>query len=195
MTQLSFADARQTLDLAISEFQRRLDLVTGSDWDRPTPCTGWSVRDLVAHLIGGSRMSELLLSGATSEDALGVLFSLKIEGDPKALFAEGAVAQAAAFDAPGAPEQNCHHPLRDMPGAEFIWLRVRDTAIHAWDLATALEVDANLDHDLVDLLWTQVEPIAPFLSTSGMFGTGASGELPDDARTQDRLLDALGRRP
>ncbi len=140
-------------------------------------------------------MSELLLDGADKDEALGILFALKIEGDPKERFAEAVAAQAAAFDAPGASDQICHHPLRDMPGSEFIWLRVRDTAVHAWDLATALGVDATLDRTLVERIWTQVEPVAPLLGASGMFGTGASGEMPADASVQHRLLDALGRRP
>ena len=195
MAQPSFADARQSLDVAITEFQRRLDAVTESDWERPTPCDGWTVRDLVGHLVGGCHMSELLLGGADRDEAMTALFALKIEGDPKARFAEGAVAQAAAFGAPGAADRICHHPMRDMPGSDFIWLRVRDTAAHAWDLATALDIDGDLDGDLVEELWAQVEPVAPLLGASGMFGDGASGELPPDATTQHRLLDALGRRP
>ncbi|MGB2756594.1 MAG: TIGR03086 family metal-binding protein [Acidimicrobiia bacterium] len=194
MTEHSYVEARRFLDTAIAEFQRGVDAISEADWQRPTPCDGWTVRDLVAHLIGGCRMSELLLSGATSDEAMTALFALQIDGDPKQRFAEGALAQAAAFDEPGAPERTCHHPMRDMPGSEFIWLRVRDTAVHAWDLATALGIDATLDPEMVELMWTQVEPAAPFLAASGMFGSGASGNLPPEATTQQRLLDTLGRR-
>lgn len=195
MTAPDFNAARAALAQARHEFESRLDLVADDQWELPTPCDGWTVRDLTGHLIGGGRMSELLLGGADKDEAMQRLFALEITGDPKVAFREATDAQAAAFDAPGAADALCHHPLRDMPGSDFIWMRVRDTTAHAWDLARALGVDETLDADLVAVLWSQVEPIAPMLGASGMFGTGASGELSDDASPQDLLLDALGRRP
>lgn len=33
-------------------------------WDLATPCTGWSVRRLVVHLVEGSRMASRMLDGA-----------------------------------------------------------------------------------------------------------------------------------
>ena len=195
MTNPDFDEARSALARARAEFETRLALVGDDDWDLPTPCEGWSVRDLTGHLVGGGRMSEMLLSGAEKDDALQRLFALEITGDPKDAFRDATDAQAAAFDAPGAGDALCHHPMRDMPGSEFIWMRIRDTTVHAWDLARALGADDTLDPELVATLWTQVEPLAPFLGASGMFGTGASGELSEAATTQQRLLDALGRRP
>ena len=195
MTPTDFAEARDALAKARTEFESRLALVTDDHWDLPTPCEGWSVRDLTAHLVGGGKMSELLLGGAQAEEALNALFALTIDGDPKAAFRASTDAQAAAFEAPGAADAICHHPLRDMAGSDFIWLRVRDTAVHAWDLARAIGADEALDTDLVATLWTHVQPVAPLLGSSGMFGTGASGDLDESAPLQLRLLDALGRRP
>jgi hypothetical protein len=85
--------------------------------------------------------------------------------------------------------------MRDMPASQFIWMRVRDTAVHTWDLARSIGADERLDDDLMATIWSQVEPVAPLLAVSGMFGSGASGELTDDASMQARVLDALGRRP
>jgi uncharacterized protein (TIGR03086 family) len=138
-------------------------------------------------------MTRLLIDGAERDEALSVLFALTVDGDPKAAFQAATDNQAAAFTEPGAADALCHHPLRDMPGSEFIWLRIRDTTVHAWDLARALGVDEN--EDLIAAIWPQVEPVAGLLGQSGMFGTGASGTVKDTAPTQQRLLDALGRRP
>lgn len=35
-----------------SSLLRQLDLLTASDWDAPTECTPWRVRDIVAHIAG-----------------------------------------------------------------------------------------------------------------------------------------------
>lgn len=195
MTTASFVDAQAALSLAVSGFEERLELVAEDDWERPTPCEGWSVADLVKHLIGGGLMSELLLDGASKEEAMAALFNLDLDGDLRVAFADARNRQEAVFARPGAADTLCHHPLRDMPASDFIWLRVRDTAVHTWDLARAIGADENLDHGLVDTIWSHVEPIAPMLGASGMFGGGASGGVAPDADTQIRLLDALGRRP
>src|SRR5260370_8001843 len=42
------------------------DLVAGvrdDQWDAPTPCTGWNVRDLVNHVVGGNLAFASLLRG------------------------------------------------------------------------------------------------------------------------------------
>lgn len=195
MTNNDFDTARAALAIAREEFESRLMLVTEEQWDLQTPCEGWTVRDLTAHLIGGAKMTRLLIDGAERDEALSVLFALTIDGDPKAAFQAATDNQAGAFAEPGAADALCHHPLRDMPGSEFIWLRIRDTTTHAWDLARALGVDETLNAELVASIWAQVEPIAPLLGQSGMFGAGASGTVDDTAPIQQRLLDALGRRP
>jgi uncharacterized protein (TIGR03086 family) len=191
----SFTDAQAALALAVSGFEARLELVTDADWTRPTPCDGWTVADLVKHLIGGGLMSEMLLNRASRDDALSALFNLNLDGDLRAAFADACARQTAVFARPGAATIVCHHPMRDMPASDFIWLRVRDTAVHTWDLARAIGADETLDEGLVNTIWSHVEPVAPMLGASGMFGGGASGNLTDEASTQDRLLDALGRRP
>lgn len=191
----TYADARQSLDSAIGGFRERLGLVDEADWGRPTPCEGWTVSDLVKHLIGGGIMTELLLDGSSADEAFTALFDLDLDGDLRAEFERSAARQHDAFERPGAANTIVHHPLRDMPASDFIWMRVRDTLVHTWDLARAIDADPNLDPDLVATVWAQVEPLAPLLAGSGMFGGGASGSLPEDASIQDRLLDALGRRP
>ncbi|MEI2817010.1 MAG: TIGR03086 family metal-binding protein [Microthrixaceae bacterium] len=191
----TYTDARAALDLAIAGFEARLALVADPDWERPTPCDGWTVADLVKHLVGGGLMSEMLLDGASSQDAMATLFNLDLQGDLRAAFVDARDRQAVAFARPGAEDITCHHPMRDMPASQFIWMRVRDTAVHTWDLARSIGADERLDDDLMATIWSQVEPVAPLLAVSGMFGSGASGELTDDASMQARVLDALGRRP
>ena len=46
-----------------AEFARRLDAVT--DWDAPTPDEGWTVRDLVTHVVEEQQWVPYLLAGHT----------------------------------------------------------------------------------------------------------------------------------
>lgn len=50
-------DHRDWLAAAEEEYRRLGELLTGlteKDWERPTDCTGWTVHDVVAHLVGAA---------------------------------------------------------------------------------------------------------------------------------------------
>jgi uncharacterized protein (TIGR03086 family) len=189
-------DPLDALALARSEFARRLRLVTADDWQRPTPCAEWTVRDLVVHVVGGDRMSAALVRGATREEATVVRRTIDLGDDAVAAFDAEADALATAFAEPGAFERNCPHPSgMDMPGARLLGFRVGDYALHGWDLARAIGADETLDETLVQAVWDGLGPMSGVIGSSGVFGTGPSGQLTDDAPLQQRLLDLTGRRP
>ena len=183
------------LALARSEFARRLRLVTDGDWQRPTPCDDWTVRDLVVHVVGGDRMSAALLRGASREEATAIRKTIDLGDNAVAAFDAEADQVAAAFAEPGAFERTIPHPSgMDMPGARLLGFRIGDYALHGWDLARAIGADEKLDDDLVQELWNALSPMAPMIGNSGVFGAGPTGQLDDDAPLQERLLDLTGRR-
>lgn len=67
--------------------------------------------------------------------------------------------------------------------------------MHAWDVARALGTDETLDAELVDSALTSCVPWVATLPDATVFGSGSSNDLPADASREQRLLDALGRRP
>jgi uncharacterized protein (TIGR03083 family) len=58
-------DGLDSLDRARSEFERRLRAVETEQWSFDTPCAGWTVRDVVNHVVGGNHMAVALLAGAS----------------------------------------------------------------------------------------------------------------------------------
>ena len=188
-------DQLSALGVARSEFDRRLRAVGPGDWDRPTPCGDWTVRDLVVHVIAGTRMAAALLDGCSTEDATAIIGSEAEPTDAVATFNEVADVQAHAFVQDGALERIVHHPRGDFPATVLLGFRVGDFALHAWDLARAIGADETLPDDLVTQVWSGIEPMLPIIGTLGAFGDGPSGTVPEDAPLQTRLLDATGRRP
>ncbi|HEX9994071.1 MAG TPA: TIGR03086 family metal-binding protein [Acidimicrobiales bacterium] len=183
------------LDRAVREFGRRVAEVGDDRWDAPSPCEGWSARDVVEHGIAGNRMSVLLLAGATAADAIAAVRAAPVGDDPVAAYDEAGRDMVDAFRAPGALSRTVHHPRGDITGEQFLGFRVGDLVIHAWDLARAIGADDRLDPALVEVVWRFMSPMAPFIGTIGIFGEGPSGTVADDADLQDRLLDLAGRRP
>ncbi|MGI8792583.1 MAG: TIGR03086 family metal-binding protein [Acidimicrobiales bacterium] len=183
------------LSQAADEFGIRLAAVTPDDWDKATPCEGWTVRDLVNHAIAGNLMSAILLAGGTKDDASAAIDGDHLTADPVEAYTASVAAQGSGFAQDGAMERVVHHPAMDMPGEQMFGFRVVDLAVHAWDLARAIGATETLSDEVAQASWDVVSPLAPFIGQLGLFGEGPSGSVGDDAPLTDRVLDMVGRRP
>ena len=163
----------------------------GERWDAATPCTEWSVRDLVNHLTAEQLWVPELLAGRTIVE-VGDKFAGDVLGaDPVASWRTAIAAAVAAF----AGERTAGRTVELSSGPravhEYLDEMVTDLAIHGWDLATALHVDETIDPLTVDRLlieWTgRAAELAPPL-----FGDPLPSESTDDPQT--RLLAIFGRR-
>lgn len=189
-------DFYEALDRSATEFERRLVAVADDQWGGPTPCEGWTVRDLVNHVVTANRMSVRLLQGASADEVRASWGKDSLGDDPMAAFLDSAAGQRAAFSEEGALERTCAHPTQgEVPGFQLLGFRIADQTLHAWDLARAIGADEQLDPELVELLYAGMAPLAGDLAAGGIFGEGRSGTVPDDAPVQAKLLDVAGRRP
>ena len=190
-------EALDALKVANSEFESRLVSVAPQHWELPTPCPEWDVRALVNHVLLGTRMSVQVLAGMPRDEVIaGLNDNLIPDGtDPVAAFVDLAGQMVEGFSGPNGLEGVVAHPAGDFPRSMFIGFRVTDGAAHAWDLATAIGGDTNLNADMVQFLWDDAQPRREMLSATGMFGEGPSGDVGDDAALQTRYLDLIGRRP
>jgi uncharacterized protein (TIGR03086 family) len=190
-------DPLEALSQSSREFEARLRQVGDDQWDRPTPCTEWSVRQLTNHILLGTRMSVQLLAGMSQQEVIaGLGDDLMADcADPVADFTALATQMQDGFAAPDGLEGTVDHPMGELPRATFIGFRIIDNATHAWDLARAIGADEELDADLVSHMWDDIQPMADGLGDLGIFGDSASGQIGEDAPLQIRYLDLVGRRP
>jgi len=188
-------DALEALRRSSREFETRLRHVGDDEWDLPTPCVEWNVRELVNHMLLGTRMSVQLLAGASREDAIAALGEdmMATSQDPVADFIDLAAQMQAGFAA--GLEGTVDHPMGQIPRTMFVGFRIMDNGTHAWDLARAIGADETLDADLVSRMWDDIQPMAGGLAGLGFFGDSASGDVGEDAPLQTRFLDLVGRRP
>lgn len=165
------------LERACTSFRSRLAVVPPEAWDRASSCEGWSIGDVVDHVIGGNRFAVAVLDGATVEEAMDAARRPGFEGARLELHDESARAQIAAFTR--GLDRQVQHPAGAMSGATFCRLRIGDVALHGWDLSRSLGQDA-VDDDVaavalpayLDLLGTAVPegpgpPGARLLALSG----------------------------
>ncbi len=180
------------LGLAGRRFADTVAPVRADAWATPSVCDGWTVRDLVFHVVGGCHMAVALLAGADREGALAAR-DVPVTGDPATAVGAALVAQAAAFAASGAAGRVVHHPALDMTGAQLLDQRIVELTVHGWDVARSLGGDASIDERLAEAAWAMMEPLAPLAAAIGVYGAGPSGTLSEDASAEVRLLDVTGR--
>jgi uncharacterized protein (TIGR03086 family) len=190
-------DPFRPLATALDGAGRLVAAVRPEQWDAPTPCTDWSVRQLVNHLVGGNRLVIRVLSGepVPPPDQLGRRTHVdQLGNDPAGAFRTTAEDMLAALRRPGILEQAHALPVGTLPGPAVVHLRTVETLVHGWDLACATGQpvpfpdglaagELAFSEDLLGRLPAGRQPFAP------------SQPVPDDAPALDRLVALLGRSP
>ncbi|MEX1164942.1 MAG: maleylpyruvate isomerase N-terminal domain-containing protein [Nitriliruptor sp.] len=186
------ATALAVLALIAGDLTRLFESVHGVDWDRPTPCTEWTLGDLTEHVTGGNRFTIRILSGDTSADAMAsARRSFAEDRDTRRSLVTSTLELVDHLGVAGVLDQIYHHVDGDLSGHEVLRLRLHDLIIHTWDLAQVLQATpARIRPELVS--WALADISADEL-TARHFGL----ELPTDgdaSSDQDTLLSAFGRR-
>jgi uncharacterized protein (TIGR03086 family) len=179
---------------ALDLFTERVRAVRPDQWDAPTPCAEWNVRDLVNHLTAEQLwVSQLVVHGATIE-AMGNTFDGDMLGhEPVISWENAAEASRRAFHTHGALDRIVHLSYGDTRASDYCSQMTADLVVHAWDLSRAIGADERLPAELVDFTAREVTPHAAKLEKSGLFA--APVEPPGGADVQTKLLCLLGRRP
>jgi uncharacterized protein (TIGR03086 family) len=182
-------DRFDALVLATAGFASVLAQVNDDQWAAPTPNPGWSVYDLVNHVVGGNRRYVLLLGGAPTAAAEALRDLDHLGTRPVAAFSETAAEVVAAFNEPGALDRTVHHRLGDRSGADLLAMRVIEHAVHGWDLARAAGIDDRIDPVVTSLLLATLDDRPALLERLPFVAV----RLATDTDPQRRLLALTGR--
>jgi uncharacterized protein (TIGR03086 family) len=188
-------------DLDRRAVQRSMQIVaraTPADLTHPTPCEGWSLGDLLAHMTAQHRGFAAAAAGQGADLARWAVRPLG--DDAVAAYTAAAEAVIAAFgtdDVLGRqfvlPELTAAQafPARQAIGFHFI-----DYVVHAWDVARALGVPYTLDAEVAApaLRIAEAVPNGPERLRPGAAFRPALVE-PSSTTPLDRILSMLGRSP
>ena len=193
MSDFSPVELLELFQRAQNEFTDRVDAVEPGQWgDESLP--GWTVADLVAHLVNEALWVPPLLAGEPvdliegrfPDGADDLLDADLITGWETA--ADGALSAFAEGDA---LKRTVHLSRGPMPAAEYIFEMAVDLTVHAWDLAHATDGDTRLDGELVTAALVYAERL-PEDGVPGLFAPPlhVSAATPP----QVRLLARFGRK-
>ena len=170
---------RQALDVA----QHVVDGIDRSQFELPTPCDEWNVRQVLEHIIGGNRR----VAGnpaVEGEDVIG--------DDLSGAYASSAAGAAAAFEAEGGLDRTYTLKIGEFPGHFAVLARSTDQLAHAWDLAKATGMPTDLSPELYAMA---LETLQSRFATVGRSSSFADEKpVPDGATAADRFAAFAGRR-
>jgi uncharacterized protein (TIGR03086 family) len=184
----------EQLTQALDAFGELLAGVGDGQWSAPTPCTDWTVHDLVNHMVGGNRLFAEILRG--DPDALsrrqGGLGRDHLGVDPVTAYRDAAEDLLEAFRQPGVMDRLVTVPVGKVPGAGALHLRLVECFVHGWDLARATGQPVEFSADVVEQALTFTRrKLADLPPERAVFAP--SQPVADDAPAIDRLAACLGR--
>ena len=172
--------------LIASGFDARVRATPSDSWAVSSPCSEWSARDVVGHVVGNHRwLATKVRGGETRPLAEGE--------DPAEAWrsAWGTVLQIAGD--PAAVGTQVEGPMGEMPLEQMLGTFVcMDLLVHTWDLARAVGGDERLDEASVARAYEAMKPLDDQIRQPGVFGPKL--EPPANADTQTEFLYFLGRR-
>lgn len=134
------------LSYVLPTFSSMVDRVEPGQLDNPTPCSNFTVRDLLDHFVvlGGS-----FAYWFRGEDAPELTAPPANGSVPAAEVREVLDSVLAAAKSPGAMDRMIPAPVGEMPGSTCARFVAFDCLVHSWDLATATGLDYQMPADLV----------------------------------------------
>lgn len=182
--------------VAVEESSRVLGKATAPQWELPTPCGAWTLRQLTSHMAGSHLGFAAAAAGVTDDPS--VWQDVPLGDDPRRVYEESARKVLDAFAEPGVTERPFQLPGMPtaLPGRIAVGFHFLDYVVHAWDVAVTLGVGTDFPAEVVGAALAIAEQVP-----GGDFRTGPDAvfapavEAPDDASPLDRMVAMLGRSP
>ena len=178
-----------------------VDAVRLHDLNRPTPCTGWKLVDLLVHMTVQHRGFAAAARGLGADADVWPTKNVRaaVVANPAGTYADAARDVLDAFSADGASEATFalpdFGPGATFPGAVAMDFHFIDYVVHGWDVAATLGIPYELPAEVVGaaLPLALFVPDGDFRAIDGApFGPAVDAESADDL---ERILRHLGRRP
>jgi uncharacterized protein (TIGR03086 family) len=174
--------------------------VTAGDLERPTPCTGWTLRTLLSHMIGQNYGYATAADGGIHDRA--VFADRPVSDQPAADYAASARAVTEAFGAPSVIGRMMYLPEvrggMTLSAPMAIGFNLVDAVAHGWDVARSLGIAAEFDDDALTVALKVAEAVpadAQTLDEESPFRPKVRAAKTGTPSMLDRVIATLGRSP
>lgn len=167
---------------ATDELARAVRAVTDEDLIKPTPCSEWSVADLLTHIHQFAAVFTANAGAGQAQPPRDLVANWR-EEIPAQL-----EAMALAWRDPAAWDGRVEAGGIEMPAADNALVALEEVTIHGWDLAQATGQPYAVAADTLDRL-------PEFFTLFGDAPFEPAVQVPPEAPAFDRILGQTGREP
>lgn len=176
---------------AIFDFDHVVRQARPGDWDKPSPCEGWTARHVLGHVNALQRYMDAAMHGQPPTMNPMENPDQHAGDDPAATWRATRDTILATLDQPGVLQKVVTTFRGEQKVDDMIGFNVGDTSVHAWDLAQAFGIAITLDASNVERVYEKLKQIDfPGMRSPTVFGPAIDVA---DADLQTRLLAFTGR--
>jgi uncharacterized protein (TIGR03086 family) len=177
----------------LDHFTTCVHLLGPGDWDRPTPCAGWTARDVLGHVGGATRFGTQLLTGQPTPMPPIEQPAAAVDGDPVAWWNALVGPARAAVDGVDL-DRVVDSPMGPRSIADGLRFPAIDLFIHGWDLARAAGHSVEIPAQVIEFT-TNVLAKFPAAAIRNPRVFAAAREAGAAASPSDAFLAWTGRDP
>lgn len=181
-------DIATTLDGGLDFFGDVVRRVETDQWENPTPCESWNVRELTGHVVGVMQIAVRMMRGG---ELGGSLSPVALSDDPVADWEHAATSvreELASADL----EAERDTVMGRQPVSSSLRFPALDLYLHGWDLARATGHDVRIPSDIAEWAHHLLQQMPPD-RLRGPKTFGPEQPAPPDADATTRLMAFAGR--
>lgn len=190
----SGADPRPDLAKAVALAGRTLAAVSADQFDGPTPCTEYTVRQMSNHLVAILRRVAVIGRGGDPLSVPAIADDVA-DGDWSKAWDAAAREVEAVWSEPAILSRPLRLPFGTLPGAAATVVYITEFTLHTWDLATATGQRPSWDPSVLAVSLAAMRRAVPAEPRGGQVPFGAVVDVDEDAPDIDRLVAWYGRQP
>ncbi|MCZ1006706.1 TIGR03086 family metal-binding protein [Streptomyces lydicus] len=188
-------DPRLLLERATGQFAALVATVEPSRFDDRTPCTEYTIRALIGHVLGNTLAYACIAEGGSVADEPGDIKEVPDDDWAAAYKASGERLTAAGRGlTDGALDGIVDLGFAKMPMRAALGAIVMEIATHTWDLREALGASPELDQELAEFSLAYAQDALPPARRGAPAPFEPVQPAPEGVDTYGRLAAWLGRK-
>jgi uncharacterized protein (TIGR03086 family) len=191
-TELMSSRSGELLDRGLDFFTSIVARLGEDDWERPTPCAGWTARDLLGHVVISMRVGISMMQGQQPASPDAARPGDLVEGDPLE-FWRSTVVQARDVLRNADLTLVMETPLGGTV-ADALVIPVIDLYVHAWDLGTVVGIAIEIPVGVIDFAHAYIDPLPDGVMRGDNRAFGPQTPVPAGATPTERFIAWTGRR-
>lgn len=181
-------------DRGLDVFGEVLEQLGPDDWDKQSPCAGWTALDVLGHLGSSIRMGISIFRGEQPEWPETTQPRELVTGDPVSFWRE--ISAEARDSLAGADlDLVMDTPIGPRTVADRLAFPAIDLFVHAWDIGRAAGIEVVVPDDVIEFTHGYIDPF-PTEAVRGPGGAfGPEAAAPAGATPTERFIAWTGRPP